>query len=1061
MKTAAVWGVALLGVGIAWAQVGCPVNALCGQDAGPCGSDQWFFYSDLEFCTAPPTTCARVRCEDFPPPGVPDLTRPIIGVIWRGLDADDNAGPCTKYPSFRIRFYEDAGGAPEDPLAPYYEEYVTATVRPLQWTITLCLICPEIQVYEFTAILSNPVSLGRGWFSICGTGTPGCYHLWAGSNEGDNLIYGWFEEDGTIPGPPVTNVCDLSYCLMPLDSGACCLDRTGECLEGVPQYQCGELGGRWLDQGLCSQMQPPCGDGLGACCYDDGSCDLQTAANCDQPPVCIGDMNCDGQVDFADINPFVLFLTAFDVWTFQFVWCNPLNGDINQDGTYGQGSFGDINPFVDLLTNGPLPILCPGFPYPETYWAGYGTNCYPWPTGGCCTVVVPPGANLENEPNDCATPDTFNGGCAASPPALSSIACGQTIYGESGTRDGYRDADWYQVVAAGNRSFTATVEAEFDVTVAAYRAGPSPSDPCGGYRDVAKAVSGGKCSTVQLVTRCLPAGTYWFVVTPTEPDGVRCGADYRLTLECSGYCEVLNSCGDGPGGAYVEGTANPAPPEPGYCDLDPNDPLLDPENGGCQETPPAFEPLPHDPLLEPDTFTFCGKVWANGGYRDLDFYALDLDWKSQVHWQVLSEVPVRVTLLFQDLGGGVYGPPSCDSYTYWADTLYHPCVADAWLGTMFYQPGSYWFLIAPEDGTGPLFYGYPCPMDGADLGNDYTITMTVDPIHCENEILAKAVSNIESEPVDCNDPLAYVDTYNSGCDAATPPGPVLTLNFDAANAWRGRSFAVADPNVPGALRKDYDWYQFQVTGGNKRFKVYLYADFPVTWEVWPSSDCADGPIEGLDVPACYEAGVYTRRCYVIGTYWLRVYPTRRATCGRSYYLALADAGACSVCNFAPAGNYLDDACGGVDTNAGCEDPNAPAGFMTFNCGATYWGVSYAAEVDGVGTYDPDWFQLTQTNTNNRRIKLTVTAEFLAQVEVYLSCYEYANDNPISGLDGITPLVVNTACPNIMLTATTGLPPGTTVYGRITIVDQFGNLLTDYYPCANGWNRWKVVTACII
>jgi hypothetical protein len=32
--------------------------------------------------------------------------------------------------------------------------------------------------------------------------------------------------------------------------------------------------------------------------------------------------------------------------------CDPLNGDINGDGTYGQLSFGDINPFVTLLTGG-------------------------------------------------------------------------------------------------------------------------------------------------------------------------------------------------------------------------------------------------------------------------------------------------------------------------------------------------------------------------------------------------------------------------------------------------------------------------------------------------------------------------------------------------------------------------------------------------------------------------------------------------------------------------------------------------------------------------------------
>jgi len=65
-----------------------------------------------------------------------------------------------------------------------------------------------------------------------------------------------------------------------------------------------------------------------------------------------GDMNCDGTVDFGDINPFVLQLSNFAAWQATYVGCNPLNGDINDDGIYGEGSFGDINPFVALLTGG-------------------------------------------------------------------------------------------------------------------------------------------------------------------------------------------------------------------------------------------------------------------------------------------------------------------------------------------------------------------------------------------------------------------------------------------------------------------------------------------------------------------------------------------------------------------------------------------------------------------------------------------------------------------------------------------------------------------------------------
>jgi hypothetical protein len=73
------------------------------------------------------------------------------------------------------------------------------------------------------------------------------------------------------------------------------------------------------------------------------------------PTACIGDLNCDGQIDFADINPFVTYLSNNATWQAEFAGCNPLNGDINGDGTYGQASFGDINPFVALMTGGQGP----------------------------------------------------------------------------------------------------------------------------------------------------------------------------------------------------------------------------------------------------------------------------------------------------------------------------------------------------------------------------------------------------------------------------------------------------------------------------------------------------------------------------------------------------------------------------------------------------------------------------------------------------------------------------------------------------------------------------------
>jgi hypothetical protein len=60
-----------------------------------------------------------------------------------------------------------------------------------------------------------------------------------------------------------------------------------------------------------------------------------------------GDLNCDGSVNFGDINPFVLLLSNPAAWQAAYPACPSMTGDINGDGSVG---FGDINPFVALLS---------------------------------------------------------------------------------------------------------------------------------------------------------------------------------------------------------------------------------------------------------------------------------------------------------------------------------------------------------------------------------------------------------------------------------------------------------------------------------------------------------------------------------------------------------------------------------------------------------------------------------------------------------------------------------------------------------------------------------------
>jgi len=66
----------------------------------------------------------------------------------------------------------------------------------------------------------------------------------------------------------------------------------------------------------------------------------------DECELLAGDLDCDGDVDFDDINPFVLALSGEADYLVQYPDCHWLNADCDDDGDV---DFDDINPFVALL----------------------------------------------------------------------------------------------------------------------------------------------------------------------------------------------------------------------------------------------------------------------------------------------------------------------------------------------------------------------------------------------------------------------------------------------------------------------------------------------------------------------------------------------------------------------------------------------------------------------------------------------------------------------------------------------------------------------------------------
>ncbi len=63
----------------------------------------------------------------------------------------------------------------------------------------------------------------------------------------------------------------------------------------------------------------------------------------------VGDLNCDGAVDFFDIDPFVMALVFPEEYETSYPDCSLLNADCNGDGVV---DFFDLDPFVALVTGG-------------------------------------------------------------------------------------------------------------------------------------------------------------------------------------------------------------------------------------------------------------------------------------------------------------------------------------------------------------------------------------------------------------------------------------------------------------------------------------------------------------------------------------------------------------------------------------------------------------------------------------------------------------------------------------------------------------------------------------
>lgn len=213
---------------------------------------------------------------------------------------------------------------------------------------------------------------------------------------------------------------------------------------------------------------------------------------------------------------------------------------------------------VNLLAGQDYYIVVDGY-------AGFGEGCgtYTIDIGPCappCDIECSPGATPENELN-CGIPtDTVNGGCNSDPAVFTPLTCEQSYCGTSAFDEGVglRDTDWYRVTVGSSTRFTWSAHSEFLSLTGLVPTSPAGTGNCSDLVGVVDpALFGDECTPAQVVTECLPAGTYIFFMAPTFDDPVACGKQYEVGLSCEPCVIPLGACCR-PDGSCEDGIAQAA-----------------------------------------------------------------------------------------------------------------------------------------------------------------------------------------------------------------------------------------------------------------------------------------------------------------------------------------------------------------------------------------------------------------------------------------------------------------------------------------------------------------------
>ena len=734
---------------------------------------------------------------------LPDVT--ITDYHWWGISQD--AFIWNETDDFII--LDGSGGVPG---VVFYEEWDIPNTRVATGEMLF-----GVPVYIYTIVWATPIPVPGGTYFLGArpVASAGGQNFNATSASGPDIcpIQMWFQSNyfgfpDFVPGDTVFGVCHrTAFCITGVveGTGACCYDETGECFDDVTFEEC-PVGTwvRFVPNTLCDNLQPPCGSPEGACCYDDGTCEITTEAAC--AGLCPGDSDCDGDIDYDDIDYFVVALGGEANWAAYYAAqhggnpppCDYLNNDCDDDGDV---DYDDIDPFVLLIGT-----QCNGGGG-GGLWLGPGTTCDMCP----CIVPCPPGGVDESEP--CG--DDTNGGCNMATPAFEPITCGVPVCGWGWCDGSTRDTDWYEVTTAGNMIFTLTGMAEFPMVLGLIEPtipGVCDCDYITGY--IAPYAVAPACVEAVIVTDCMPEGCYWFFVGPSNWDTIiECGTEdgYVVTLTCepceipTGACCVGQTCVETTtqqvcevelGGNWYEGETCPEFQCPAGLEGDTcEDPFIIPDSLPYEDTTHNSCDFGHD---YDEVCPYSGSTAPDVVY----LYTPSQD--VTVHVDLCDSLYDTKVYVYESYCGGTV--VACNDDACGSTGFMSEVIVDMLANTPYY-------IVVDGYGTSCGVYdllveaGEPCivecPPDGIP----------------------------EGEP-DCYD--EYVDTYNGGCNYT----PSVFLNFTCNTTICGTSGTYL---FGGSQYREMDWFQMlpdPYTGG--MVSMDIAAEFaPVNgWILDGTAGCA-------------------------------------------------------------------------------------------------------------------------------------------------------------------------------------------------------------------------------